>query len=55
MKNYTVKVFNENLEVCIYTVKDATSKDNALERALRQYVFCNDSKVTRTEVIEGIF
>ena len=55
MKNYTVKVFNENLEVCIYTVKDATSKDNALERALRQYVFCNDSKVTRTEVIERIF
>ena len=55
MKNYTVKVFNENLEVCIYTVKDAISKDNALERALRQYVFCNDSKVTRTEVIEGIF
>jgi len=55
MKNYTVKVFNENLEVCIYTVKDATSKDNALTRALRQYNFCNDAKVTRTEVIEGIF
>ena len=54
--NYTVKIFNKDLEVYIYTVKDATNKDNALKRALRQYNFYNNAtKVARTEVIEGIF
>lgn len=53
--NYTIKIFNENLEVYIYIVKEATNKDNALTRVLRQYNFYNNARVTRAEVIEGIF
>lgn len=51
--NYTVKIFNTNSEVYIYSV-EAISLEEAHHRALIQYKYGTENcDIKRVEVIEG--
>lgn len=53
MNNYEVTIYNHDLEVRVYVIKDATSEQHAIDRAMRVYRFsgcCSPIKKDRTKV-----
>lgn len=55
MTNYEVTIYNYNHEVVVYVIKDATSEQHAIDRAMRAYRFggfCSPINKERTKVRE---
>ena len=53
MNTYEVTIYNYNLEAVVYVIKDATSEQHAIDRAMRAYRFsgfCSPINKERTKV-----
>lgn len=53
MNTYEVAIYNQDLEVRVYVIKDATSEQHAIDRAMRAYRFsgcCSPMIKDRTKV-----